>query len=141
MLDSQTERVVHRTTPQLDSTEPQPRTRWRPDRRQVIGGLVLLASFWAIRKAVLGPLEEALRLAAEFHDEPDDPHKEHPLDVVVWRGAAERVLASLSTTLLVRDEHLAPARRAADSRALTAGHDAVADDRDRLGDDDGAVAG
>ncbi|WP_288119858.1 SbcC/MukB-like Walker B domain-containing protein [Microbacterium sp. 69-7] len=35
-----------------------------------------------------------------------------------WRGAAERVLASLSTTLLVRDEHLAPARRAADSRAL-----------------------
>lgn len=35
-----------------------------------------------------------------------------------WRGAAERVLASLSTTLLVRDEHLATARRAADSRTL-----------------------
>ncbi|WP_394279796.1 ATP-binding protein [Microbacterium sp.] len=36
----------------------------------------------------------------------------------LWRGAAERVLASLSTTLLVRDEHLAAARRAADSRTL-----------------------
>jgi len=35
-----------------------------------------------------------------------------------WRGAAERVLASLSTTMLVRDEHLAAARRAADSRNL-----------------------
>lgn len=35
-----------------------------------------------------------------------------------WRGAAERVLAPLSTTLLVRDEHLAAARRAADSRTL-----------------------
>jgi methyl-accepting chemotaxis protein len=29
----------------------------------LIGGLVLLASFWAIRQAVLGPLEEALVLA------------------------------------------------------------------------------
>jgi methyl-accepting chemotaxis protein-1 (serine sensor receptor) len=29
----------------------------------LLGGLVLLASFWAIRKAVLGPLEEALDLA------------------------------------------------------------------------------
>ncbi len=35
-----------------------------------------------------------------------------------WRGAIERVLAPLATTLLVRDEHLATARRAADSRHL-----------------------
>ncbi|WP_198674784.1 methyl-accepting chemotaxis protein [Rhodoferax ferrireducens] len=32
----------------------------------LLGGLVLLASFWAIRKAVLGPLEEALRLAGHI---------------------------------------------------------------------------
>src|SRR6185437_4376237 len=35
-----------------------------------------------------------------------------------WRGAAERVLAPFATTLLVRDEHLLPARRAAESRSL-----------------------
>lgn len=33
-----------------------------------------------------------------------------------WQGAIERVLAPLATTLLVRDEHLSAARRAADSR-------------------------
>ncbi|WP_243076296.1 ATP-binding protein [Microbacterium sp. SS28] len=35
-----------------------------------------------------------------------------------WRGAIERVLASFATTLLVRDEHLIAARRAAESRAF-----------------------
>ncbi len=35
-----------------------------------------------------------------------------------WRGAAERVLAPFATTLLVRDEHLAAARSAAESRSL-----------------------
>lgn len=35
-----------------------------------------------------------------------------------WRGAAERVMAPFSSTLLVRDEHLASARRAAESRTL-----------------------
>lgn len=35
-----------------------------------------------------------------------------------WRGAIERVLGPLGATLLVRDEHLAAARRAADSRNL-----------------------
>lgn len=35
-----------------------------------------------------------------------------------WRGAAERVLAPFSATLLVHDEHLAAARRAAESRSL-----------------------
>jgi cysteinyl-tRNA synthetase len=29
----------------------------------------------------------ALELAAEYHDRPDDPDKEHPLDMVVWRTA------------------------------------------------------
>ena len=37
---------------------------------------------------------------------------------VAWRGAIERVLAPLATTLLVRDEHLAATRRAAESRTL-----------------------
>jgi methyl-accepting chemotaxis protein len=32
----------------------------------LLGGLVLLASFWAVRKAVLGPLEEALGLAGRI---------------------------------------------------------------------------
>ncbi|WP_396640918.1 ATP-binding protein [Microbacterium sp.] len=35
-----------------------------------------------------------------------------------WRGAAERVMAPFATTLLVRDEHLVAARRAAESRTL-----------------------
>lgn len=35
-----------------------------------------------------------------------------------WRGAAERVLAPFATTLLVSDEHLAAARRAAEARTL-----------------------
>jgi uncharacterized protein YPO0396 len=35
-----------------------------------------------------------------------------------WRGAIERVLAPLAMTLLVRDEHLSAARRAAESRTL-----------------------
>jgi len=37
---------------------------------------------------------------------------------VAWRGAIERVLAPLAMTLLVRDEHLAAARRAAEARHL-----------------------
>ncbi|MFT4229291.1 MAG: SbcC/MukB-like Walker B domain-containing protein [Microbacterium sp.] len=39
-------------------------------------------------------------------------------DHAAWRGAIERVLSPLATTLLVRDEHLAAARRAAESRTL-----------------------
>ena len=31
--------------------------------------------------------ETALRLAAEYHDHPDDPDKEDPLDVIVWQAA------------------------------------------------------
>jgi cysteinyl-tRNA synthetase len=31
--------------------------------------------------------ETALRLAAEYHDHPDDPDKDDPLDVIVWQAA------------------------------------------------------
>ncbi len=34
-------------------------------------------------------LEEALTLSAEHGDDPDDPRKEHPLDVPVWRSSNE----------------------------------------------------
>jgi cysteinyl-tRNA synthetase len=33
--------------------------------------------------------EQAARLSASFHDDPDDPQKEHPLDVPVWRETAD----------------------------------------------------
>jgi cysteinyl-tRNA synthetase len=33
--------------------------------------------------------DAALRLSAEYHDHPDDPAKEHPLDVIVWSATAE----------------------------------------------------
>ncbi|WP_322747716.1 MULTISPECIES: cysteine--tRNA ligase, partial [unclassified Frankia] len=31
-------------------------------------------------------LDEAVTLAAEFNDDPDDPHRDDPLDVAVWRA-------------------------------------------------------
>ncbi len=34
-------------------------------------------------------LTEALELSSQHGDEPDDPHKEHPLDVPVWRSSDE----------------------------------------------------
>jgi cysteinyl-tRNA synthetase len=33
--------------------------------------------------------DAALRLSAEYHDDPDDPAKEDPLDVAVWRETAD----------------------------------------------------
>jgi cysteinyl-tRNA synthetase len=33
--------------------------------------------------------QEALRLAAEYHDHPDDPAKDDPLDVAVWQATQE----------------------------------------------------
>ncbi len=33
--------------------------------------------------------DQARRLLNEFHDDPDDPRKESPYDVVVWRAAAD----------------------------------------------------
>ena len=33
--------------------------------------------------------DEALALAREFHDEPDDPNKDDPFDVAVWRATEE----------------------------------------------------
>ena len=35
--------------------------------------------------------DTALRLSAEFHDHPDDPAKDDPLDVAVWQETAEEV--------------------------------------------------
>jgi cysteinyl-tRNA synthetase len=32
---------------------------------------------------------EALKLSAEYRDHPDDPNKEHPLDVAVWVGTGD----------------------------------------------------
>jgi cysteinyl-tRNA synthetase len=34
-------------------------------------------------------LDTALRLSAEYRDHPDDPAKEHPLDVAVWTATAD----------------------------------------------------
>jgi cysteinyl-tRNA synthetase len=34
-------------------------------------------------------LDRALVLSAEYHDHPDDPAKEHPLDVTVWNATEE----------------------------------------------------
>ncbi len=33
--------------------------------------------------------DEAARRSAEFHDDPDDPQKDHPLDVPVWRETSD----------------------------------------------------
>jgi cysteinyl-tRNA synthetase len=33
------------------------------------------------------PLDEAVRLLAEYGEDPDDPAKEHPLDVPLWRAS------------------------------------------------------
>ncbi|MEP7179462.1 MAG: cysteine--tRNA ligase, partial [Pseudonocardiales bacterium] len=33
--------------------------------------------------------DTAVRLSAEFHDHPDDPAKDHPLDVTVWQETAD----------------------------------------------------
>ncbi|MCL6550557.1 MAG: cysteine--tRNA ligase [Acidothermus cellulolyticus] len=37
--------------------------------------------------------DEAWQLAAEFNDEPDDPAKENPFDVAIWRASGEGVPA------------------------------------------------
>jgi cysteinyl-tRNA synthetase len=45
----------------------------------------------AVRRAIQdGPLDrgEALRLAAEFGDHPEDPRKEDPFDVALWQASA-----------------------------------------------------
>ncbi|NHC47660.1 cysteine--tRNA ligase [Motilibacter sp. K478] len=51
-------------------------------------GTVYARAAAAAARAGVDP-DEALRLAAEYGDQPDDPAKEHPLDVVVWRGATD----------------------------------------------------
>nr|WP_231134711.1 hypothetical protein [Motilibacter deserti] len=51
-------------------------------------GTVYARATAAAARAGVDP-DEALRLAAEYGDEPDDPAKESPLDVVVWKGATD----------------------------------------------------
>jgi cysteinyl-tRNA synthetase len=47
--------------------------------------------FRGLGRAGLPDLDQAqaLRLAAEYGDNPDDPAKDHPLDVAVWRAAGD----------------------------------------------------
>jgi len=70
---------------------------------RLLGARRFLAAALAIPEAALPFAGELVAVAPEHAD---------------WRGAIERVLAPFATTLLVRDEHLAAARRAADSRTL-----------------------
>ena len=52
------------------------------------GGAVYFRGADAVRRAGL-PEAEALRLAAEFADRPDDPAKEDPFDAAVWQSAGD----------------------------------------------------
>src|SRR5947208_2309431 len=58
------------------------------DAAYVSGGSVYARASDAAARAELD-METALRLSAEYHDHPDDPAKEHPLDVAVWVATAE----------------------------------------------------
>ena len=78
-----------------------------PTAAQAVGHVVQLASALLARDraylrggtvyartaaAAAGPdRDTALRLAAEFHDHPDDPAKDDPLDVAVWQETADDV--------------------------------------------------
>ena len=50
-----------------------------------VGGTVYARTSGAARAAGLDDVR-TYELAAEFHDRPDDPDKEHPLDVAVWQA-------------------------------------------------------
>lgn len=56
------------------------------DAAYVVGSTVYARGAATAQRAGIDAVT-AHRLAAEYGDEPDDPAKEHPLDVVVWRGA------------------------------------------------------
>jgi cysteinyl-tRNA synthetase len=58
------------------------------DAAYVVDGSVYARTSGAAARAELDP-DTALRLSAEYHDHPDDPNKEHPLDVAVWSAAGE----------------------------------------------------
>ena len=53
------------------------------DAAYIRGGSVYARTAAAASRAGLD-LERALALSAEYHDHPDDPDKDHPLDVAVW---------------------------------------------------------
>jgi cysteinyl-tRNA synthetase len=52
------------------------------------GGTVFARTAGAADAAGLD-LDTALALSAEFHDHPDDPAKDHPLDVAVWQETTD----------------------------------------------------
>lgn len=70
---------------------------------KLLGARRFLASTLGVPDSALPFAGELVSVVAEHAD---------------WRGAIERVLAPFAATLLVRDEHLAAARRAAESRTL-----------------------
>jgi cysteinyl-tRNA synthetase len=58
------------------------------DAAYVRGGSVYARTSSAAARAGLDA-DSALRLSTEYHDHPDDPAKEHPLDVAVWVETGE----------------------------------------------------
>jgi cysteinyl-tRNA synthetase len=58
------------------------------DRAYLRDGTVYARTSGAATSAGLDEAQ-ARELAAEYRDEPDDPAKEHPLDVVVWRAVVD----------------------------------------------------
>ena len=52
------------------------------------GGTVYARTSGTAAAAGLDELR-AIELATEYHDHPDDPHKDHPLDVAVWQETAD----------------------------------------------------
>jgi cysteinyl-tRNA synthetase len=55
------------------------------DQAYLRGGTVYARTGAVARKLAGIDEDEALRRSAQFHDEPDDPQKDDPLDVAVWR--------------------------------------------------------
>jgi cysteinyl-tRNA synthetase len=58
------------------------------DAAYVADGSVYARASGAAARAEID-MDTALRLAAEYRDHPDDPNKEHPLDVAVWVATGE----------------------------------------------------
>jgi cysteinyl-tRNA synthetase len=56
------------------------------------GGTVFARTSGAMKAAGLD-LDAAVALSREFHDDPDDPAKDHPLDVAVWRETSDEEIS------------------------------------------------
>ncbi len=63
-------------------------TLLRTDHAYTRGGTVYARTAHAAEKAGLDH-DTALACAAEYHDQPDDPNKDDPLDVAVWRQTTD----------------------------------------------------